>query len=129
MVVRAEFPILFLHLQMLFSAQCPLSLHVFSRQVDRRCGALEVHLPQDSSCSYRLATELTSAAPEFEDAALQVLGHLSVLVVLHATCKPRWRCEPKIPPCCSTLNLDRCKAARCVVTIALAGLHVTCTLR
>ena len=70
MVVRAEFPILFL---MLFSAQCPLSLHVFSRQVGRRCGALEVHLPQDSSCSSRLATELktelTSAAPEFEDAA------------------------------------------------------------
>jgi hypothetical protein len=69
MVVRAEFPILFLHLKMLFSAQCPLSLHVFSRQVGRRCGALEVHLPQDSSCSSRLATELTSAAPEFEDAA------------------------------------------------------------
>ena len=66
MVVRAEFPILFLHLQMLFSAQCPLSLHVFSRQVGRRCGALEVHLPQDSSCSSRLATELPAGAPEFE---------------------------------------------------------------
>src|SRR6188472_2467289 len=66
MVVRAEFPILFLHLQVLFSAQCPLSLHVLSRQVDRRCGALEVHLPQDSSCSSRLATELTAGAPEFE---------------------------------------------------------------
>ena len=47
----------------------PLSLHVFSQQVGRRCGALEVHLPQDSSCSSRLATELTAAAPEFEDAA------------------------------------------------------------
>ena len=66
MVVRAEFPILFLHLKMLLSAQCPLSLHVFSRQVGRRCGALEVHLPQDSSCSSRLATELPAGAPEFE---------------------------------------------------------------
>ena len=46
MVMRAEFPILFLHLKMLFSAQCPLSLHVFSQQVGRRCGALEVHLPK-----------------------------------------------------------------------------------
>ena len=69
MVVRAEFPILFLHLKMLLSAQCPLSLHDFSRQVGRRCGALEVHLPQDSSGSSRLATGLTSAAPEFEEAA------------------------------------------------------------
>jgi hypothetical protein len=124
MVVRAEFPILFLHLKMPFSAQCPLSLHIFSRQVGRRCGALEVHLPQDSSGSSRLATELTADAPEFEE----VLGQLFMLVVLHVTCKPCWRCEPKIPPC-STLNLDRCKAARCVVTIALAGLHVTRTLR
>src|SRR6185312_13054336 len=118
MVVRAEFPILFLHLKMLFSAQCPLSLHVFSRQVGRRCGALEVHLPQDSSCSSRLATELP--LPLQNSRMLQVLGHLFMLVVLHATCKPCWRCEPKIPPRCSTLNPDRCKAARCVVTIALA---------
>src|SRR3569623_1174987 len=44
---------------------------------------------------------------------LQVLGHLFMLDVLHATCKPCWRCEPKIPPRCSTWNLDRCKAARC----------------
>src|SRR3569832_1873391 len=105
MVVRAEFPILFLHLQMLFSVQCPLSLHVFSRQVGRRCGALEVHLPQDSSCSSRLATELTSAAPEFEDAA-GAWSPLRVGVVLHAICKPCWRCEPKIPPRCSSLNVD-----------------------
>ena len=42
-----------------------------------------------------------------------MLGDLSMLVVLHATCKPCWRCEPKIPPRCSTLKLDRCKAARC----------------
>ena len=63
--VRTEFPTLLQHSKLGASEV----VHVFSRQVDRRCVALEVHLPQDSSCSSRLATELPAAAPEFEDAA------------------------------------------------------------
>src|SRR3569832_498042 len=49
-------------------AWTPLSLHVFSRQVGRRCVALEVNLPQDISSSSLLATVLSSS-PEFDDAS------------------------------------------------------------
>ena len=63
------------------SARFPSTSSV--RQVGRRCGALEVHLPQDSSCSSRLATELPAGAPEFEHVFSRQVGRRCGALEVH----------------------------------------------
>ena len=82
---------------MLFSAEYPQTNHNNKRQENKRCGALEAHLPQHSSCSYLLATELPAGAPEFEHVfSRQVVrrcGALEVHLPQDSSCSSRLATE------------------------------------
>ena len=69
MVVRAEFPILFLHLKMLFSAQCPLSLPCLQSAGRQAVWGTRGAPSTRQFMFISPRGELTAAAPEFEDAA------------------------------------------------------------